>query len=336
MKIPHFQNAILYFSPDNDAFYKIRNIWNPHDLWKKAHPLIGWVRNLPTAENPLGLDPATLSILRENAPKIFFYGDSYVTGMSNNQIKIPDFMDEKTRPFRVASFACASYGLDQIFLMFKNSYALDPDALFLVGIYMDDIHRLILSYRTLQKPFFDLSPTGELVLKGLPLDPDQRSYLKRNPLFVGSYFLRFLHRYFLKESRKQRAALRERKEKVTSALIREFARIAKRENRRLAFVLFFNESDMGKEPWQRKLLVEEFRRHEVPFVATDLLLKDHARKNGLALSAFYDPENYHHSDLGNQVIADGLLEFLERQGWLGDRADPRPLLRRIPQDQFAA
>ena len=80
----------------------------------------------------------------------------------------------------------------------------------------------------------------------------------------------------------------------------------------LIFVLFYTESDLRQRSWQESYLKAELGARKVPFIDTKDVILKYVERSGGATAALYDPGDGHHNNLGNQVVGQGILEYLRR------------------------
>ena len=303
------------YSSDDD-YWKLEQRWGPR--WKAAspervHPLLGWSQDRVTAENPLGLSKASLRRLRSAKPKLLFYGDSFVRGAADPGFRLPEYLDARVGRMTVVDLGVGGFGLDQTYLMFRETHPKTRGPVVLVGVFLDDLDRSALTVRSSQKPYFVADPAGRLTLAGIPVEKDQPSFFASHPASIRSFLWAFVRRTVLKRTDPGKAELKRR---VNGGLLDLFQAEAGRTRTRVLFALFYGEADLRATPWQEEFLKRELELRGLPYVDTKPLLLGHARASGAGLPSFYSSGDGHHNNLGNRVIAEGILARLRELGFV--------------------
>jgi len=325
LNVDQFKSPSLYAdSKVDDDYWKLSLEWekNRRNLFiktggqlstkpERVHPLLGWSQTNITKDNPLGLQEDTLKKMGSMRPKILFYGDSFVKGVSDKEFQIPRFMNSKMGGVDVVDLGEGAYGTDQVYLMFQETYQKVSHPLVLVGLLPGDLDRLVLSVRPAQKPYFIIDAAGNLQLKGVPIEIDQRKYFQNHPVSIKSYFLAFLkQKFFFAE---QKIGM---KEQIASRLLELFKSNAVNANDKLLFILFYEESALKRIDWREAFLKNKLNQMGMPYIDTKDILLRYAQENHLDPSSFYKKGNGHHNNLGNQVIAQGIIRYLEMNHYI--------------------
>jgi hypothetical protein len=206
----------------------------------------------------------------------------------------------------VVDLGVGGYGTDQIYLMFKETYQNIPNSqLVLLGILVpDDIDRAVLSIRTSQKPYFVPDEEGNLQLKGVPIDNAQDRYFREYSLSFKSYLFAFLKRTFVKNNEKA-----ELKKRINSRMLELVKSETDSAGMDLIVVMFYPPGWLPAVSWQESWLKDKLNELGVPFIVTKEIILSYAKENLLDTADLYD-EGGHHNDLGNQVVAEGILRYL--------------------------
>lgn len=323
LNIKQFKSPDLYLDSNaDDDYWKLQRVWqgwNPvfftKDSFRKferVDPLLGWTEANITQGNPLGLQEDALKQIDSPNPKILFYGDSFVKGASDKKFEIPKFMNSKIAGIDVVDLGVGGYGTDQVYLMFKETYQKFIHPLILVGILgNDDLDRMVLSVRTSQKPYFIINGMGNLQLKGVPIEKDQKKYFLNHPLSIRSYFFDFVKRRLFPREKNIKM-----KELIGSKLLDLFKANAENAKDKLLFVLFYPERGLTTTDWQEEFLKGKLNQLGLHYIDTKDFLWQYAHENHLKLSSFYWEHNGHHNNLGNQVIAEGIIKYLKLNSYI--------------------
>lgn len=310
LKLETFRKPALYADHSSEGdYWKLAQDWVGH--WRFAspdyvHSLLGWSQGSISADNPFGVSVATKTRMKSAAPKILFYGDSYVKGSASTAFQLPEYMSARLDGVEVVDLGVGGYGTDQMYLMFKETYRHIPGAsLILLGILVpDDLNRALLPIRTSQKPYFLPDEAGNLQLKGVPIEKDQEKFFRDYSLSFKSYLFAFLKRKLMKSGGKE-----ELKKHINARLLELFKTDAESAGKELVVVLFYSSGYLEYGAPHEDWLKDKLNSLDVPWIDTRDILLSYGKEKGLPPADFYD-EGGHHHDLGNQVIAEGLLEYL--------------------------
>lgn len=312
-----------YFSDDDywKLYYSLSRtnlLYYPPPNPKAIHPILGWSQVYISNDNPLGLMQESLGLVQSGKQKILFYGDSFVRGGADHDYQIPVYMTKHLDNAAVIDLSCGGYGLDQIFLMFEFTHRKIKHPHIFIGVLVDDdLDRSILSVRTGQKPYFILD-NGKLALEGVPIDPDPRHYFEQNPPRIKSYIFRYLYRgvcskFHLSEKKLNKVA---QKIKINARIIEELNKICKEEGYYLEFILFYSRHNLRFECWQEKFIKDKLMELGVFYIDTKAILLKYADQHSIDLNEFYKLEGdgaNHHNNLGNEAIAEGILNYLSER-----------------------
>jgi hypothetical protein len=314
LEIPALRRPHLYANPySDDDFFKLVRLWK----WKlettddspvgisaiAPHPLLGWAYP-ETSDNPLGaltdapyrIDPAQ--------PTIFFYGDSFVARGEPMADKLPQQLGRVLGTgVRVFNLGVSGYGLDQIFLRFRESHGAVPGASIVVGVMTEDIDRCVLTYRNHPKPWFEVQENA-LVLRCVPVPSSSVVFLEQQPLALRSFFAAAVRRaaaYLSVGASFDVETRRDEKEQIASLLLGEFARIAREEQLDLRFVVF---SPSGGGGWRREFLTRELQRNGLPFVDAEGVLRASMGEGG-RFEDFFDASG-HLEARANAILAEAI------------------------------
>ncbi len=305
----------LNFSDRNDS----EDFWGLYHRWNgsltrapnRIHPDLGWSQTYVTGQNPLGLEKRTLDQMVPNGKKDFlFYGDSFIKGAASPDYFIPVYMSRMMPGVDVVDFGVGSYGPDQMLLLASKTLPYFEKPVVLAGMLLEDLDRAALQVFSNPKPYFEVSSEGKLILKGVPVPPDPAIFFRNNPPHIRSYLASF----FLKRYGKlpQRT---ERKKQVNGLIIEEFKRLCAQKEATLLYVLFYGQEQLGRTDWRETFLMQELDRRNIPYFDSKTALQEYARKNQVSVSLFYKQGDGHHTDLGNKIIAEALVDYLVQKGY---------------------
>ena len=310
-----FQEPSLYtdyFSEDD--WWKLYHAFNKpkNDTAKQPHPLLGWSAEF-SKETYLHNEAGQVGRRRP----VLLYGDSFthcVTAAEECFQGVLNTDKEFSPAHYLLNYGVLGYGVDQIYLLLKNSLSLYHEPYVIVGIHTRDLDRSILSYFVAQKPYFELVE-GELALRGTPITQDQSTYLSNNPPQIWSYLY---HLWLYQEGRpwRLRHYLRgtdqkqTRKERINDKIVSEMLNELDKRHLPRLFVIFPQNDEIKREGWHEKFLAEIFRRNGVPYISARALIEDDMQRTGLKIDAYYLAQDGHPNAYQNLLVAKELKRRL--------------------------
>ncbi|MFH1799440.1 MAG: SGNH/GDSL hydrolase family protein [Candidatus Omnitrophota bacterium] len=162
----------------------------PENIWVEHHPVLGWYSQKNKTANLISpnfspvevhTDSAGFRGIREYSPekpqgiiRIAVLGDSFVFGFGiQDGETFPALLESQDKTREVLNLGVPGYGIDQIYLSYREiARKYHPDMV-LIGIFQEDFWRCMRSFADSGhvKPYFSLSPVGKLVLHNVPVPP---------------------------------------------------------------------------------------------------------------------------------------------------------------------
>jgi len=325
-KVSKLRQPRLYTDPWlDDDYYKLTFLWERrHDgkdepepglVRYDVDPLLGWAPK-PTKENPLGIVTDMPYNADESGPSILFFGDSMVDGPEPIPNKLPQLLGQLVHGRKVLNYGVNGYGVDQIYLRFLETGKKYHDPIVLVGILDRDLDRTILSFRGGQKPVLSIE-NGELHVGNLPiLDPAE--YLRRNPVTIHSYLLRFIllrARPLGGEGLVNRVLGYDQRQELLLRLNRRILEALKEQatssRMHLYVVLFYAEADMSEKNWREVFLKDSLGELGLPYFDTKTYLLSLIAARGGTIHDYYSPQTGHPNRAGNLAFAQGIAAWLD-------------------------
>ncbi len=165
-------------------YYKFGGNFHPPE---HPHPLLGWIGFF---------DRKTLDHWDMNPSntkrKVLMYGDSYVMCQHDSIQCFQDILNADTlfnKNTSLLNYGVGGYGVDQIYLLFKNTIDKFKNPFVVFSIMPADMDRCMLSVRTGQKPYF-VEEGDSLKLRGVPIDSVPQRFFEENPPLITSYLWR--------------------------------------------------------------------------------------------------------------------------------------------------
>jgi hypothetical protein len=306
-----FRKPELYFDYDSES-----NYWKLYYLFggklkppTNPHPLLGWGESF-YRETYLHTEAPNI----KGRKPVLLYGDSFAGCLTTHEECFQGVLnadDEFAARCYFLNYGIGNYGVDQIFLLLRNSLDHFQNPFVIVSILTQDIDRSALSVRIGQKPYFELMD-GELVLRGVPIHSDPQAFFAANPPTIPSYLFRLwvqgngwpqqVREYFkrLDHIRNKKVELNE---KLLSNIIHEL------KNRNLQHILLIFHLghavlNVHWMDWQNDLIERVLREHHEPYISAKEIIRQHMGEHNGTVDDYYIKGDGHPSALQNKIIAD--------------------------------
>lgn len=294
-----------YFSDDD--WWKLYYAFNKpaNDTAKQSHPLLGWAGEF-SKETYLHTEAGQVG----GRKPVLLYGDSFthcVTAVEECFQGVLNTDKEFSSDHYLLNYGVAGYGVDQIYLLLKNSLSLYHRPCVIIGIHTRDLDRSILSFYVGQKPYFDVV-ADELVLRGTPIVQDPRTYGSNNPPQIWSYLYRLwlyqegqpwrLRQYLRGTDDKQT-----RKERVNESLVLEMLREIENRHLQSTFIIFAGQDEIKRISWSEQFLADLFKRRGVRYISSRELIVDDMQRTGSKIEAYYLAQDGHPNAYQNLLVS---------------------------------
>ena len=296
-----------YFNQDD--FWKLRYHFGSEfspPAPEKVDLRLGWVR----PQISLG------AYTHEDAPKIgsrtpiLLYGDSFADQCFEDIFEESVLRDK----FALINYGVGGYGLDQIYLLLKESidhYA-DLHPVVIVSLFDRDMDRSILAFREGQKPL--LKNQGDRLVLEKPVSRDLNEYLQNNPIGIRSYIYRYIVYGTsivpegLRRKLKHEVRIRNEKKELNRLIFRNIRDELTKRGLDYFFLLFLCQGDIGRPArtnWRERFIIDTFRELTIPFISSKTALQRDATANNRQYEEYFLQEGVgrgHLNYLGYQVI----------------------------------
>ena len=241
---------------------------------------LGHVARPRAASNPLGIAeerPYALDELRGREVMLFF-GDSFTEGFTDYPDKIPQLLDSTFSALRVLNLGVMGYGLDQMYLRMTQVIGLFDRPHLVFGVLFDDIDRVAYALRETPKPYFEVEG-DTLRLRNVPISPHVSDWGEAYPARGRSYALALLrggvnralrthwaHDYAFGWTPGERTAGRERKQQVTTALVRRIRAEVAQRGAKLTFVIFPHTEHVTHRGWREEFFIALLEAEGVDYI----------------------------------------------------------------------
>jgi hypothetical protein len=306
-----FRKPELYFDYDSES-----NYWKLYYLFDgklkppaNPHPLLGW-GGFFDRETYLHTEASNI----KGRKPVLLYGDSFAGCMTTPEECFQGILnadDEFAARCYFLNYGVGNYGVDQIFLLLKNSLDHFQNPFVIVSILTQDIDRSALSVRIGQKPYFALID-GELVLQGVPINPDPRAFFAENPPSIPSYLFRLWVQgngspQRIRRNFKNVDDIINEKIKINKQLLLNIIHELQKRNLRHLFIIFhLDQAVLHRDlvDWQNDLLEKVLRDNHEPYISSKEIIRQHIQQHHGTVDDYYIKGDGHPSALQNKVIAD--------------------------------
>ena len=291
----------------DDAYWKLQARFDSKKRPTKVHPVLGWVNDV----NPGTYRHYASEQVGERTP-VLMYGDSFAECATKRCFedilnKDPEF----SRSHYLLNHGVGGYGVDQIALLYEKTIGLYDDPIVVFSLMTKDLDRSILSYRSMQKPYFVIKD-GALELSGVPIDADQAKYLEENPPRIRSYLWRLLiHSNVLPVGLRHALTGRDdaiaRKIELNRMILERV--LSDLRARNVPFVVLVFHPHLKRKPmdgpgtWRDAFLRDFLEQQGVPYIWSKSVILRDAEGSGRKPAAYFFPGNNHPNGLGNRLIA---------------------------------
>ena len=313
------QNPSLVASSFSDEAWWVlgyRHAYSDMKLTEIAHPLLGNCQERPRKDNPLGLYMHARERLGGEGPRILFFGDSFVHGMPFNQTTLPEMVEAQLADGRpVANLGVRGYGIDQMYLLAQELGTPRQGDTVLVGVLTWDIDRTVFSFMFGQKPRFVVQD-GALRLSNIPFQASNQEFLDSFKVSYPSFLIQALKRKWarLRNLDLVEGGQAEEKRKITKAILTQWNREIASAGAQMTVILFHTRQDLATRDWRNDVVRETCGGLGVPLLDTADVLLPYLRERNSYGEELYEPNDFHHTDLANQLMAAQIAAYLRNDG----------------------
>lgn len=314
--LARFRQPYHFASTYEDSFWKLYHLWGgEYKPPATPHPLLGWVGSF---SRETYLHNETGEVGQRNP--VLLYGDSFAQCASAasqecfHQILNGDTTFSKEH--YLLNYGVGGYGIDQIWLLLRESVHLYGNPVVVVGIFTDDLDRSLMSFRIGQKPFFDIGE-NRLRLQGVPINSDVGQYLHEHPIDIVSY----LYRLWLHSNSAPRKLVeyldnvqKEKTETVGELITREMVRHLKGKEVPFLFVIFSSQDEMEREQdsWREYFLRKILEEQRVPYISSKVLVRKEAILKGRQVEEYFIQKDKHPTAEQNRMVSMAIYQAIRK------------------------
>lgn len=322
--IAKLRNPYAFADHNSDNYQKLWYIFSnlsrdpKHKLHKpppiKPHPILGTIGDfskelIHNKANDVG-----------NKRPILLYGDSFAACVDKSKERcFQDYLNNDeafSKNNYLLNYGVLGYGVDQIYLLFKNSVDLYKNPFVVIGIYTMDLDRSMLSFFYNMKPHFRIE-NAALKLDEKPLNLDPATYVQQNPPKIKSYFLRrILINKFSKIILPQKLLsylkrsdyYQSKKIMINEKIMLEIIKDLRFRGLDYIFILFeqynpkgHNNSDLG---WRVSFLKNILETNNVAYIWTREIITEDSRDTNFSYNDYFIPNDGHPTIYLNGLIAE--------------------------------
>ncbi len=248
---------------------------------------------------------------------VLLYGDSFAQctvppedcfeGILNNN-------SEFSAKYYLINYGVGGYGLDQIYLLYQKTIGLYHNPVVVFSLLDADIDRCVLTMNQGQKPYFVVN-NGQLNLRGLPIETDQRKFFADRPPEITSYLGRLvMFRIFpdWNDANSPSDPQRSKKEELGKAILLTVSKDLNTRGLEHVFLVFEGLHRAWKPlNWRIKFLADLFSKHNMPHIWArksiehSTTVEDYDHRKYIVSSA-----DHHPNRLANSIVSERILEWL--------------------------
>jgi hypothetical protein len=339
LRIIGFDAPKLPQKPKSDWALVPERIWTEHD------PQLGWVHQkhkravlkidygeIELQTNSLGLR-GTREYAKERpegVQRVVVLGDSFVFGWGvKDSETFTAQLEGRKAGLEVMNLGVPGYGIDQIYLTYKNmGREFRPDYVF-IGIFPEDFWRATRAFADTghAKPYFKLSRDGALKLQNTPVPqpftlrtnqfPELIEYGPVESVFMNSIAYRFMKRKIIKLGKNFGWADPESSEEwlLGRAILKQLIREIQADGAKPVLLIIPPERWMGnsKPDSLHKSLLRFADREKVDLI--DLTPKFIEAVKTSGVNEYYIPSDRHWTVKGHGLASQTIAAFLLQQGY---------------------
>ncbi len=277
---------------------------------KEVHPLLGWTGNF-SPDNYLHNEAGLVG----SRKPVLLYGDSFARCVGGTTC-FQDFLDadeEFSKDYYLLNYGVIGYGLDQIYLLLRESVGRYDNPFVIVSLMTEDLDRSSLTYFNSQKPHFEIV-NGRLVLQR-PLMIEPQEFFSQHPPGITSYlYRRVLYSNFLKailpeqiiSFLKRDEYYIQKKIRINERIIDEIIKELRDRELEFVFLVFHHRGNLYKDDWRDIFIRKMLDEHKVPYIWAKDIVREY---DGIRDDPLYIPDG-HPADLYNRLISDEIKKVV--------------------------
>ncbi len=272
---------------------------------KEPHPYLGWIGWY----HPKSYLHDDINKARGKRPVLLF-GDSFARCVDSTKC-FEDILNADSsfaQENYLLNYGTGGFGLDQIYLLFKETAHRYDHPFVVFGFLNTDLDRSILQYRTGQKPYFE-EQGDSIILSGYPIYANADSFFKAQTLGIKSYLARaflFSPLNFLpwkvnpagRGDFYYQKKIRSLNEKILKKAITDIKAL----DIDYVFLIYHSDVTAGSLDWRDTFLLRVLNENKVPYIwSKDLVTK--YNKQPFVHADYIIPGDGHPSTLFNRLIS---------------------------------
>lgn len=302
-----------YFNDDD--YWKLYHIFGgEYGAPQNPHPLLGWIGDF----NRETLRHNKADCIKRKRP-VLLYGDSFAECVEGAECfqSIMNNDSAFASEHYLLNYGVGGYAVDQIQLLFSNSYKHYEKPFVVFSIMCSDLDRTILTNRLGQKPYYVIE-NGSLKLQGVPVEKDPEKFFKEHPPQVFSYLwnrLLFTPRNplpdnikaWLKGENRKNEYKMQLNEKVLDAAIAEL----RQQKIDFVFLVFhyvqkdnYQFSVESEDNWRDKFLRHYIAKNNLPSIWSKDLIRNDSAYTKDNLDKYMMENNGHPTTYLNRLISE--------------------------------
>jgi hypothetical protein len=291
----------------NEDYWKLNYAFNPTFNLEDPNPLLGWTGFFDRKTY------AHWHVDNTGTKRpVLLYGDSFAMCIDSTDC-FEDFLNSDSTfslNNHLYNYGVGGYGLDQIYLLFKETVSMYKKPFVIFSVLTTDLDRSVLRVRDAQKPYFELSGDS-LVLKGIPITLSSKEYFDHNPPEIHSYLYNWIYnkglKKFLNREGERLTHINHIKEINGKILDKAFRRLKELNTE---FVVLIFQPAWQVPDWRLEFLKEKCSSNAIPFICDVDIRKQALDEQGIDPERLFIPGDGHPTSLANKLVSEELKKIV--------------------------
>jgi hypothetical protein len=319
IRIPIYKEPLAFFNyfSDTDVWTLNYKMSGPlARVTKKTHKLVGW-RNKNYDDDFIHSDFNKI----QNRRPILMYGDSFGACSDKLPTCFQDYFNadpELNKKCFFLNYSTGAHGIDQIYLVMKNSVAKYTKPYVLLSALTLDADRNAVAAFTSPKPFFEIDDQKRLILRGVPVPENPADFFDNRELDISIFFLKYIENklngfnpFAISEAHKDKV------QTLTASIVEAQINFLRNSGVDFSYLIFVPDYRGQSEIWQSnqsdwrfQTISSKLRELRVPFFSTREWSQEHIKATRLGYDEYFIPNDGHPTDSHNKMIFDNLKSKL--------------------------
>ncbi len=258
---------------------------------------------------------------------VLIYGDSFAACYSPDDCFDHILNNDEifSKNYYLLNYGVGGYGLDEIYLLLKNSIDNYSNPVVIVSLMTLDLDRSILSFRSGPKPYFAIE-NNHLKLNEVTIYPDMETmFLNNKPKIISYFYRRIIYSGFIKHFLPEQLLsylkgedyYKKKKIQVNERIMIEIINELKSRNIDYVFLIFHPSSIRGEgllkenvDDWRDVFIKQILHTNNIPYIWSKDIIFQQIKDNNVSLSDFFLKGDGHPTGYQRKLLAKRIKEFI--------------------------